>query len=221
MNTQEFKAKILQVIEDESYDLKDLLAILSPLDQYVDSEIFLTNLKQVVEVILEDRDGNNKFTLQDLKLIKDDIVGITSLVSGILLVINSIPQLKLKYDAGATEEIIFKVLAYVFLVVVPKETNRDWDLNDKGEILDITIAIYQLVVSSGMTKELLNNIVKWFKSKGLCKCLGSESKEDVVEHKMPLIKAQISTNVKNAKDKARIDNDIAELKEEINKLKNN
>ena len=215
------KQSILEVIANDNFDLNTLKRLLTPLHDFIDNPIFVDNLKQIIEIITTDRDGNNKFTIKDVELLKDDYLSITSLISAILAVLNSVPGIKLKYDAGATEELIFKLLVYIFLVVIPKQTNNKWTYDEKVHIIDITLNIYQIIVSSQTTKDLVAKITQWFKSKGLCKCLsGQQTKEDVLQKKMPLLKAELATNVKNNKDKIMMQEQINDLKREIQLLKN-
>lgn len=217
------KTAIMDVIQDNDYDSDDFLKLLNPLGKYVQNPLFLINLKQIVDIILADRDGNNKFTVKDLELLGKDIIGITTLVSGILLVLGSVPELKLKYESGITEELIFKVLAYVFVLVVPKETGNPWTLDEKRHVVDLTVAIYQVILSSQVTKDAVASIVKWFKNKGWCKCLSSgesveEHKTNVVQDHMPKLQIELASSIQNNKDKVKMQEELDELKKLVAKL---
>jgi len=223
-NVQTLKASIMDVIQDEQYDVEDLIKLLSPLDKYVSNKEFISNLSEVISVILEDRDGNNKFTIKDLELLKKDIIEIINLMSGLFLVLASIPKLKLKYDGQATEELVFKLLLYVFIIIIPKEINKPWSYDEKERIVDLTITVYQVIVSSQITKNIVSNVAKWFKKKGWCSCICGDDdahKERVVKQRLPLIKAEITSTVQNNKDKVRLQSEIDELRVEIRKLKKN
>ena len=221
MNQSELKNSVMKLIKDDNYDIEDFKSFLNPIDKYTNNQTFINNLHEIINVLLEDRDGNNKFTIDDLKLIKDDMFAISSLLNGLLLVICVIPQLKLKYNKGATEELVFKLLAYIFIVVIPKEIGRPWTLKEKEDIVKITIQIYQLILSSQVTKDIINNIIKWFKKKGWCKCT-TGSKEEinqrVIKKKLPKIKADMGTYIKREKMVNKLNNELFELKEQITKL---
>lgn len=217
------KSKIMEVIKTNDYELDTFLALLTPMDGYVQNPLFMANLKQVVDVIMQDRDGNNKFTVKDIELLGKDVIGVTTLVTAILLVMGSIPELKFKYESGATEELVFKVLAYIFIVVVPKETGNPWTLEEKTHVLDLTVLIYQLVKSSQATKDAVAAIVGWFKKKGLCKCMSTgeseeERKNNIVQAHMPKLQAELASSVQNNKDKIRMQEELDAIKITVAKL---
>lgn len=219
---QKLKKSIMSIISDNSYDLKDLKVLLDPTKIYIDNLTFVNQLRDIVEVILTDRDGNNKFTIKDLELLGDDIIAITSLVSGILLIIEAIPNINLRYDAGVTEELIFRVFAYVFLVIIPKETKKPWDLKEKEKVVELSVSIYQIIISSRVTQDAFEKIAEWFKKKGWCKCLSASTqqiKEEAVEKHLPRIKADIQSSVQKNKDKAKMMHEISKLKKQVKKLK--
>lgn len=220
----ELKKSILDVIQDNNYDIEDLNKFLEPVSNYVANQIFIENLREIISVILEDRDGNNTFTIKDLELLGKDIIGITSIVSGLLLIIGLIPELKLQYDAGFTEEILFKLFSYIFLVIVPKETGHPWTFEEKEAVVRLIVTIYQLIMSSQVTKDLISKIAEWFKKKGWCQCLSNtnteEEKIQVVQKHMPLIKAEIRSRVQFTKTHNRMQDEIEELKKQLCDLDN-
>jgi hypothetical protein len=77
MDQSELKKSIMDLIKDNDYDVEDLKNFLNPIDKYTNNQSFVDNLHEIISVILEDRDGNNKFTINDLKLIKDDMFAIS------------------------------------------------------------------------------------------------------------------------------------------------
>jgi hypothetical protein len=217
----DLKSVIMKAIKHNDYDVSVLLGILGPMDKCVENPLFIANLKQVVDVILQDRDGNNKFTVKDLELLGKDVIGVTTLVTSILLVLGTVPELKLKYKPGATEELVFKVLAYVFLVIVPKETGNPWNLEEKKAVVDLTVLIYQLVISSQSTKDAVAAVIKWFNAKGLCKCMSGESEEqknNVVQKHMPKLQVVLANSVQNNKDKIKMQEEINALQISLAKL---
>lgn len=214
------KDSIIEVIRGRDYSFNDLKKMLNPLTKYIDAPNFKNNLSVVVEEIVKDRDGNNRFTLEDLNLIKDDLLSISSIVNGILLVLNSIPELKVEYDSGVTEELVFKVLTYIILVVIPKETGKVWKEEEKELVVDLILSIYQLILSSKIAKDLSNNILNWFKKKGLCRCLGGQVDKDAIfEEKAPQVKANIRSTVQKQRDTAELRAEIINLRKEVNDLK--
>jgi len=222
LNVYELKEQIMGVIKGNEYDVDDLREFLGPVYEFINAPNFVTHLKEIVEEILKDRDGNNQFNIDDLRLLGDDILGITTLVNAVLLVVGSLPEFKLKYQSRATEELVFKVFGFIFLVVIPKETGHPWTEEEKEKVVDLTLSIYNVIRSSQVTKELVDRIAKWFKKKGWCRCLcgAPDGKEEVVQAHMPQMRAEIHTALQKDKDSARMEREIHELREELNKLKN-
>lgn len=217
---EKLKRQIMNIIRDDNYDLSDLKEVLTPICTYVNNPLFQSNVDDIVKILIKDRDGNNKFTIDDLALLKNDILGITSLITAILLIISAIPELKLKYEAGLTEEIIFKILAYIFLVIIPKQTGHPWNLEEKEAVLNLSLLIYQLIKSSQITKDLINKIKEWFKSKGWCTCVSGTKQEQnaaVLEKRLPQIKLELTHAMNNIREKSEMKAEINGLKRKIEK----
>jgi len=196
------KDSILDAIKDDNYDFATLKAVLSPLDRFLDNTSFVSALGELINTLCLDRDGDNSFSFSDLKLLKDDISSIISLVNSVLLLMSTIPDTKLKYDSGATEIIIFKVLAYIFLVVVPKQTGQVLTFNDKDDILKIVMSVYKIILSTKMTQDLIEKINNWFKTSKCFGCCSSqvENKQDVIESMVPVVNKELARNLQKVRE---------------------
>ena len=215
---ENLKGKILNVIKDNSYDIEDLKEALDPITVYVNNITFRDNIRTIVDILTKDRNGDNILTIDDLQLIGKDFAAIASLVTAITLLLGSVTTLKLEYSADATEELIFKILAYVFLVVVPKQTGNPLSLEDKRAILDIAVNIYDIIKASQITKDIVNKIVAYFKLKGLSTCCDSQKDpETVVEQRLPKIKTNLMHSMNNIRDKAAMQAEIRSLKRKLHK----
>lgn len=217
----ELKKSIMDAINDDT-NIGNLYKLLNPITIYVDHHIFIENLKQVVEVVMEDRDGNNKFTIRDLELLQTDIIAIGSLINALLLVLGSIPDLKIKYESGGTERMVFKLLIYVFLIIIPQDTGQQWTLREKESVVTLTVSIYHLMVTSNIVSELMTNIINWFKKKGFCSCVSSidnvEHREAVVDRHLPGIKEKVRTNAQKNKERIRMQQEIDMLKLQLKRV---
>jgi len=217
MDLNELKDSILKVIGNNEYELEDLKEFLVPVLNYIDNQVFIENLTKIVNIILEDRDGNKEFSIKDLELLKEDVFGITNLISSILLILGSIPEFKLKYVGDETEKLIFKILLYIFMVVVPKETEADWDLDHKTKILDLILAIYQMIKSSQVTKDIIIKLKEWFKKKGWCKCLqDNDTNEEIISKHLPSFESNLRSCIINHKDKIKLESRLHKLERNIN-----
>ena len=210
-NLDELKENIMKVIKDNEYNLEDLKEVLSPISIYTENSTFKNNIDDIIAVVTKDRDGNQKFTLDDLKLLGNDILGITSLITAVLLLIGSVPQVKLNYSADETEEIIFKLLAYLFLVVIPKQTGNPWSFEEKEQVLGVALLVYNMIKSSQIVQDLVNKVKKWLQAKGWCKCLHS-AENAALDEKLPGIKLDLQAAMENVRDKEMLMAEIRLLK---------
>lgn len=215
----ELAQKILACVREEKYDIDILTKILIPIPVYTNNDLFNNNIRKIVSILLNDRNDDNKFSVEDLVLLKDDIAGIMSLASAVLLVINSVTDLKFKYQAGETEEIILKVLFYIFFVVVPNETKLDLKYEEKELIITFCLQIYDIIKSSEITKQLVSEISAWFKKS--CNCMKSQedTNQKIVDKHLPKINYKLQKSVSSAREKAILYKKIDSLEKHIKQKK--
>ena len=53
--------------------------------KFTENTAFINNITLVTNELTKDRDGDNTFTIQDIKLLTNDIASITILVNGVLI----------------------------------------------------------------------------------------------------------------------------------------
>jgi hypothetical protein len=183
----ELKVAILDAIKEDNYDFNTLMNLFSPINEYVTNQTFTSSLTEIVNILKQDRDNNSKFTIDDLKLIKNDLSSIISLVNYLLLLVGSLSTTKLKYNAKTTEMLIFKLLSYVFLVVVPKTSQTILTLEDKSTMLELILSIYKIMLSTKMAQDLISKVNAWFGNGGCfssCSCNNSKPEiQDVLDEK--------------------------------------
>jgi len=200
MSIDTLRNDIKQIIKSDNFNVNKLNKILDPISKYVDSPIFVQNIASIVDILIKDRNNNNKFDVNDLQLLSKNIECVSSLTSSILFMICSVPNLKLQYNQGATEELIFKILAYIFLVIVPVRINRPLTLEEKETILNLSLVIHQLLISSQMIPILLSQIHSQLKSKKKCNCMFGATDNDQLPNKMVITKLNLEAAVENIKN---------------------
>lgn len=208
------RTQILAVIQDENFNVADLKTLLDPVFTYVDNPLFDTNLSQIVDILTEDRNGDVQFTIDDLTLLARDLPAITSLFSCLLVAIQSIPELKLDYNEGTTELVMFKLLLYVCLVVIPSKTNIIWTYDEKVKILDTSISVYKMIQSTGIISNIVDNLYNLLKTRVfICKCLTSTPEpETTIDKNMPKAKIELVCAVNNIRNRSDM---IAHMKAQI------
>ncbi len=188
---------ILALVKNDQFNINQLILLLgNPLGTFVKSETFRANVTDVVNTIIKDRNGDKKFNMIDLELLCNDMMAVMSLVSSIILILTAIPDLDIQYQKGSSEELIFKVLLYIFLVILPNETSIHWTEAEKVQIVQHATTMYNMILASKVTQNLIKEIAKYFKSKGctFC-CVVQPNPDDVVADRLEPLKAQLSSTV--------------------------
>src|SRR5476649_388079 len=108
---------ISDCITADDYSEDTLMKLLSPVSDYAQNKLFIEYIQQIVDILITNPDGTVQFSIAHLTALSKDTVAITSLISNIFLAISSVPSLNLKYTSGDSEDIVFKMLVYIFLVV--------------------------------------------------------------------------------------------------------
>ncbi|AYV76874.1 MAG: hypothetical protein Barrevirus2_27 [Barrevirus sp.] len=212
-NLDDLKTKIMAVIAtNDSFKMEDLIAILSPISDFIENPVFKDNIDEIITVITQDRDGNNKFDMDDLKLMVKDISALTSLATALFLIIGAIPTIKIDYQAGTSEEIVFKLLAYLFLVLIPTKTGHPWTVDEKQEVVNVTLTVYEMIKSSQMVQNVINKVKSWLQSKVWCKCFWPTEEHPALAQKMPAVKMDLQVAMNDVRDKGLMMKEIKMLK---------
>jgi len=212
------QSSILALIQNGSDSIDALGQLLSPISEYITNQQFVSGLNQVVTAVLQNRDGGSSFDVEDLKLLSTDLGAISSVLSGILIMFGSIPSIQFNFNSTACQDLIFKVFAYIFLMVIPQQIGSTWSVADKTTVVQLTFTIYQLIISSGVAEELWLDIEAYFIKKGWCGCIckgatvtTASARMAVFNKNIPKIKIEISSNMNRIKDFNRLKSTIKSL----------
>jgi hypothetical protein len=163
-------SQLQKLVSTDGYSVSDFMDILEPIDLYTNNPAFDSGIQSIVTAVVKDRDGDSKFTVNDLKVLSTDIPAMTSLISSLILTLSSVPELHIKdLSEQDAAEILFKTLVYVFLVVVPKQTGVKFTSEERSALLDLCVVIWNLALSSKAVKNILKFIKK--QTAKLCACL--------------------------------------------------
>lgn len=217
-NINTLREDILKFIKNDNYDVVDLCNMLN-ISNHTNDSIFANNLTQIVTIIITDRDANDKFDLNDLKLMSNDIIALTSLTTSILLLMASSPTFKLKNSVEQSEELVFKLLVYIFLVAVPKQMNRVWSYDEKRNVVELILLAFQLIEASQIAKEVAGKISILRKSSGLCSCIRTKNKEDLLNDKISIANRELTLSMNNIREKVEMQNKVNALEKKIRKIK--
>lgn len=207
------KASLLSILAKDTYDINDLMLFFAPITVYTTNPLFTNNMDDIIQIITKDRDNNDKFDMNDLTLMSKDSVAMLSLVTAIILLCMSFPDLKFNISNNQAADTIFRIIVFVFLVVIPKQTKYSWSRDEELQVVDLSILLYQSLITSEAVSQTISKISAWFKSKGFCSCVkGPVDGQEIVEKKMPNIKINLS----NAMNNIRLQSQIQYLERKIN-----
>lgn len=202
-------SQLQKLVSTDGYSVSDFMDILEPIDLYTNNPAFDSGIQTIVSSLVKDRDGDSKFTVNDLKILSSDIPAMTSLISSLILTLSSVPELHIKdLSEQDVAEILFKTLVYVFLVVVPKQTGIKFTAEERSALLDLCVVIWNLALSS----KALKNILKFIKKQAskLCACLRAQFNPS---EEISANSAELSAHVEKARH-------ISTLEERIRVLEN-
>ena len=205
----DLRKDILKIITNESINIKVLLDCLKPISSYTNNKIFEQNIIDVVNIIVKDRDNDNKLTTKDIILLGKDICAMTVFITSILLILNSIPSVKITYTQQETEQLIFKIIIYIFFIIIPKQTGFQLTYDEKMSLLNISLLIYDMMINSQMLKNIIKEVTNWFGGKFFCKCFSSNTSP--LDTNMPKVQNQLLNAMDSAKKIKTLEDNIIHL----------
>lgn len=190
---KKFINDLLDLIDDNQLD--QILKLLKPVNEFIGEPEFITHIEEIATALTEDRNGDNQFTVDDLEVLSSDLGAVGQIVSAIILLIASSRQVDMRYHSGITEQIIRNVLVYIFLVVIPQETGRNWTTEERQTIVKLIGVMYDMLIASKITEKIFKQVVKWFNRHNLCLCCIIENDtEDVIQEQLPSLNVSIKSN---------------------------
>jgi hypothetical protein len=214
MATQ-LRTDIITMINSNDDTIVNIKNILQPISQFINSPVISQNIDQIVTILLTDRNNDKKFDVNDLKMLSEDPFVIMHLVTLLLMILTAVPSLHITVDVNESEIVVFKLLMYVFLVIIPNKTTANWTTEEKLTILDLALLIFTTMQSSQMVKNGLNKIASYVKSSKYCCCLTLKS--EVVEDKVPDATVELSKAVVNARNIKSMQDQIKRLETIVDK----
>jgi hypothetical protein len=202
--------KLVNTNNDTIVNIKD---ILSPIAECIDSPIIASNLNEIVTIIMADRDNNNKFDTNDLKLLSTDTFAILNLTTIFILLLTAIPSLKITVNVEDTEIIVLKMLLYVFLIIIPQKTGDTLTIEQKTILIDSALNVYQTIKTLSVVKTVIAKIAAGIKSSKFCKCVSVEN--DLIDENLPEAKIELAKSLSNAKNNARMNERLDKLERKI------
>jgi hypothetical protein len=194
---EKLKQSLFTIVEKSECNFSDIVNILEPFADYISNSQFGENMHKILEIILMYNSEAHPFSFSDIQLLSSDIAALTSLLNCTLAVIASLPEVTLTSTCKFTQDMLFKILTYVFLVLLPSKLNLSWSIQQKTTIINMVLSVYNMFVSSGLAKSILDKIHKLFVQKGWCKCIcKGEDKVKVLEKNFPVLALDLNKSLK-------------------------
>lgn len=189
---EDLSIKLTALIRRDHFDLSELEMLLGPAPLLSNNSLFKSHLDEIISILTKDRDGNNKLTANDFILLCQDIVAMSSFITSLILLLNSLPNVKITYTVKESEELIFKILVYIFLVIIPRRVDISFTMDDRIALLNVCIMLYNYWMSSEVIQEIIEKVTAWTKAQ--CVSCFSTTKT-VLERKFPKLKSKIEAAV--------------------------
>lgn len=197
LNIEKLQLQLTQLVSD-GFNVNAAFSILSPVDKLLSNDQFAQNIKTITLSLAQDRNGDDRFTMDDLVLLSKDKAAIIVLVKSLVLSVAAIPNMKVKYEFGTSEELIFKLIIYIMLVAIPSNTSIHFTEKQQTSIINVSIQIYQFILATRITDDIFRKIIGFFQRKKLCLCCVVENdSETIVQNQLPPLTAELQLNIEN------------------------
>lgn len=187
------KVKLLEAVHNRP-DKDTFDIILSPIsDYFTGSDFIISEVKDIIMIITKDRDNNNEFNIDDIKLIGENVVVVSNLISSVLLLLSKLPDVKIKYRENESEMLVFKILSYIFLVLIPAITRTNFLPGDYNDIVNVIVSVYKTTESLGLVKALIDMVVGIAKNTS-CGCVPNktENKHKAINREIKLCRSSLA-----------------------------
>lgn len=205
---------IIKLINNDTMSLETLKQLLVPATDCIENPLIAQNIVDIVTILTTDRNGNGQLDVQDLQLIGQDPTVIISLVTLLIMILTQLPTLRITVDANETELVIFKILLYVFFVIIPDKTGLKLNKEDKMMILNLVLLIIQTVKTLGVTQNVINKIISWVKTKKFCSCITVKN-DEIIETKIVEEKTELLKSVNNVRSIQATNKKFVELEKKL------
>lgn len=178
----------------------------------ISNEEFINEFKEALNDIVDQND-NGKLDSEDIKLLAEVFVFkkknlgnlmtfSANLIKTFINLLAKFEQTEVKYDADAVEAIFFGVFGYVLY------TQVDDSEEDKNNIADLVVSVYNVIKSVDETFDILEKAIKMMKK---CSCLSGDKLGD----KLKKNKNKLKQATENIKETARLERELKDLKQQM------
>lgn len=246
MNINEIESQMVNlIIEDKltSETLKGLLLDDDSVVGLIGDPYFIEKLEEIFEILTSDVDGDGKITINDLQttlqrsledleavfsniellLLSDNAkVGIR-LVENILIIVSGIMSKKITWSADKIQMVLFKVMVYFLVEILPKGSRRDYRPETRILLIQMVTKLLNSLVSMhvlSVTVAKINNLIPEIKS--FFSCCGKKSASAViVQTQQRRLQQKLIADARLVGSKIAQKKQIIQLQKEISILKNN
>lgn len=147
--------QIKSLINGDNFCVYYLNLLLIPASTYIEDDIFFYHINHVSNIIIGNRHSNN--LIRNLEILSDNNFAVTALGRIIVIIMSISPSVKFRFN---TEEIMFKIIAYIFLILIPKKIDNVFSREDNNKIINILFDIHNTSEFMGIVPITTSNILK-------------------------------------------------------------
>lgn len=196
MSQSTLPMQLQELISQPNINATVLQNLLSPAPVYLNNPTVMQHLTDIFNIITADRNNNQKFDLEDLKLLGTNMSAIISLVTAIVLLLFSLPSIKIEYKEQDTETFIYKILVYIFVVILPQKVNMQFTPEQMTQILTVCNMIYSFLIESGVLAKIIDKVATWVKKEVTVCWACIQNDVSALEKRMPGLKTDLKLALK-------------------------
>jgi hypothetical protein len=226
MSKLTFKDKLKQLIVDDTLKSDDIMEFIGEFKSVLGNPKFMNGFKQLADIICKDRDGIIGFTINDIKVLQKalsngDIIIISQLVNGIVLLISSLGSVSVDLKQKQAEELVLKILLYSIFVELPKRVGglQKITTDDKLLLLNIIVALYDSIRNAQSLEEALKYFKDLMKNgtlTRLCPCIFKpKNTNKIVAHEMTKIRMNLNAAIMQTQNIVILEEHITNLEHQF------
>jgi len=205
------KTSIEDTIKYDSFSSSDLINVLTPISSYISSTAVYTSMNDIVGILLTDKNKQLRFEMADIHLFGNSEIAIIALSHALINAISGVVGNKLTYVPTNSELLVFKMVVYCFMIVIPRGIGRRLTIEEKSVLLITALSIYDTLITSQTLPNIYSNVQSYMKQqlksdKIACSCnTPSITPEDIAYSKKNLIHLELKGQMHVIQDQ----NDLA------------
>lgn len=182
---------ILSNIITTNNNNKNLKDILMPSCDICANKYFINNIETILKCLTVDK----KTFLQDICLLSENLLCISHLLTYIILLLHNKKQIT--HKDLVTDEVIYKILYYIFLIILPELLGVTLTKDEQNVIIEIVAVLCNIIKSNELVQNSFNKIKEWLNNNN-CFCFKKDN-NNVIKNKLLDVKIYFKNELNNTR----------------------